>query len=252
VYPVLFSSQFLKIHSYGLLVAIGVLCALCLVRWSARKQGLNPDLAVDLSLFIIFFGFVGARLFYVGLYWDYFVEEPFEILKIWKGGIVYYGGMIGGLAGFAVGHRLLLKSTGTSFLEALDLVVPAIALAQGFGRVGCFLNGCCFGSESDLPWAVQFPFATHLVHPVQLYESIFCFLLTVHLVKLSRRRHSAGAVAFSFFSWYAVGRFIIELVRGDNPSSIFGLTVPQLMSVGILACTIITFLALTRNGRKAV
>jgi hypothetical protein len=102
-------------------------------------------------------GFAGARLFYVIQFWDHFRISPLGILKIWEGGLVLYGGLAGGLLGFF----MFVRAKRLPFLACLDLFVIAAALAQGFGRIGCFLNGCCFGLKTQLPFGVSFPFLDH-------------------------------------------------------------------------------------------
>ncbi|OGW88647.1 MAG: prolipoprotein diacylglyceryl transferase [Omnitrophica bacterium RIFCSPLOWO2_01_FULL_50_24] len=246
MHPILFSLGPLVIHSYGVMVAIGVWAAVTVLRRNAAKAGLDRDLAVNLALAVIFFGFAGARLFYVFLFWEYFSHVPLQIVQIWKGGIVLYGGMAGGLAALWV----VTKMKGQSFLEWLDLFLPPIALAQGFGRIGCFLNGCCYGTASSLPWAVSFPFLEGRVHPTQLYESLFCFALAAFLLVLWGKRPKPGVVSAAYFFGYALGRFVLELVRGDNPKLVLGLTLPQAVSVLVMVLSVFLLIRQVRNERK--
>lgn len=237
MYPTLFSYGPLVIHSYGVLVAIGVLIAVYLLRQNAERVGVQPNFVVDLALFVVLVGFLGARLFYVALYWDYFRAAPLEMIQIWKGGLVWYGGFAGGWIGF----YLFTRFKHLPFMVLLDLFVPAVALAQGFGRIGCFLNGCCFGIKTNVPWAVHVPFSDHPIHPTQLYESAFCFLLAGFLFLLWRRRLATGFVSFMYFLLYPTGRFFLEFLRGDNPDLIYSLTQPQLVSSGLIVVTAIVF-----------
>ncbi len=226
MHPLLFSFGPLRLYSYGLFVATGVLAAILMIRRNARVSGLNPDISVDLAMTTVISGFTGARIFYVIEFWDYFKNSPLDVLKIWQGGIVLYGGLMGGLLGFI----LFIKLSKLSFLTMLDLFVPATALAQGFGRLGCFMNGCCFGRSCDLPWAVKFSFLEAKVHPTQIYESIFCFLLAVFLYRLWKKKPAVGTVSFAYFTIYPVGRFIIEFFRGDS-NRLFYLTPAQWVSI---------------------
>ncbi len=231
MHPIIFSFGVIHLYSYGFLVAIGVLSAIFLIRRNAKWILLNPDISVDLAMTTVVSGFIGARIFYVLQHWSFFRGVPLDALKIWEGGIVLYGGLIGGLIGFF----LFVKWRGLSFLAMLDLFVPATALAQGFGRLGCFLNGCCFGRESKLPWAVKFPFLDEKVHPTQIYESIYCFALAFFLYHLWKRRKTDGTVALAYFILYPIGRFFIEFLRGDQRHYFLNFTLAQWMSLLFLA-----------------
>ena len=229
MHPVLVSLGPLQIYSYGLMVAIGVGVAVLLVRRNALKINLNLDVAVDIALAMVLLGFIGARLFYVVLYWDYFREAPLEILKIWKGGIVLYGGMMGALVAVFAFSKLRKRPV----LELTDLYVPVIAVAQGFGRVGCFLNGCCYGIPANEPWGVQFAHSHISRLPVQMYNSLLLVALFVTLLYVLRRRHWRGQVICLYGLAYGSMRFFMEFLRGDQ-SHHWGLTPPQWMSLALI------------------
>lgn len=239
MHPILFSYGPLHLYSYGLMVALGVLLAILLIRRNAKTISVNSDTSVDLAMTTVISGFVGARLFYVVQRWDFFRYELLDIFKIWQGGIVLYGGLIGGFIGFAV----FIKLNKLSFLPLLDLFVPAMALAQGFGRLGCFLNGCCFGTECHFPWAVQFPFLETKVHPTQLYEALFCFLLSAFLYRLWKKRLATGTVALAYFMIYPIGRFFIEFLRGDQSRYLFNFTSAQWTSLILVSAAVLIVLA---------
>ncbi len=238
MHPTLVSIGPFHLYSYGLLVAIGVLAAIALIRNNAKDISVNSELALDLAITTVVSGFIGARIFYVIEFWDYFRSSPIDAIKIWEGGIILYGGLAGGLLGFT----LFVRLKRLSYLSMLDLFVPALALAQAFGRLGCFLNGCCYGKASTLPWSVSFPALDHRVHPTQLYEAAFCFLLAAFLLILWRRRLQPGVVSAAYFILYSVGRFTIEYFRGDNLKLLFDLTLPQWTSLIFLAAAVISIL----------
>ncbi len=247
MHPILLSLGPLHLYSYGVLVAIGVLSAVLLLRSNAKQISIDPEMVVDLAITTVVSGFVGARIFYVIQFWDYFRTSPFDVVKIWEGGIVLYGGLIGGVLGFSV--FILIKRL--PFLVLLDLFVPGMALAQGFGRIGCFFNGCCYGKATNVPWAVSFPFLDHPVHPTQLYEATFCFSLALFLLFLWRKRPSIGTVSFAYFTLYPVGRFLIEFFRGDNARIFLNLTLSQWISiVSIISALFSLFLLRAGYGRK--
>jgi len=248
MHPVLLAFGPVRIYSYGLMVAFGVLTAVYLLRRNAKALGVNRDVVLDLALLTVFSGFVGARLFYVASYWSYFRDVPLEIIQIWKGGVVLYGGVIGSLIAFYV----FVKYKRLPFLSLLDLFVPAIALAQGFGRIGCFLNGCCYGVKTTVPWAIRLPFLPDPIHPTQLYESLFCFVLAGFLFFLWQKRLRPGIVSASYFLLYAIGRFFLEFVRGDNTHVFAGFTLPQLMSLMFILLSCAAFVAIRRYGHSRV
>lgn len=234
MHPILFSYGPLHLYSYGFLVALGVLSAILLIRRNAKMAGLNPDASIDLAMATVISGFLGARIFYVLQHWDFFKHAPLDMFKIWQGGIVLYGGLIGGLIGFT----LFIWLNRLSFLTMLDLFVPAVALAQGFGRLGCFLNGCCYGSECHWPWAVKFSFIEETVHPTQLYEAGFCFALSFFLYRLWKKKPHTGTVAAAYFIAYPMGRFFIEFLRGDQSRYLLNLTSAQWISAVFIVVTI--------------
>ncbi len=235
MYPKLFSIGPLTIYSYGVMAAIAVSFAVWYFGRNARYVNMSYDEVVDFSIITIIFGFVGARLLFVVYMWDYYKVRPLEIFAIWQGGIIFYGGLIGGVLTLVVQARL----KKISILRMMDLLVPGVALAQGFGRVGCYLNGCCYGKPTDLPIGVLFPGHSLPLHPAQIYDSIFCFILFWFL-SAYYKKHSdrIGATSFLYFTIQPIGRFIIEFFRDDMAKILFGMTLGQVVSAGIfLAAT---------------
>ena len=215
------------IHSYGLLVALGVFAALFGMGRSARRTGFPPPSRVaDLVFVAVFSGFLGARVFYVIQEWPFYRENPLAVFKIWEGGVIFSGGMIGAIAGLF----LYSRTARTPFLASLDFTITYVPLVHAFGRVGCFLNGCCYGKPCDLPWAVQFPLLDRPVHPTQLYEAAFNLGLFGFLYWFYSRRRFTGQVTALYFLVYPAGRFFLEFLRADQPV-ISGLTLQQPLSL---------------------
>ena len=184
---------------------------------NARRARLDPELPYDLAPWLIGGGLLGARLLYVFSYWSKdFAGQPFsEVFAIWKGGLVFYGGLIGAtLAGVIAIRRRKLP-----LWRVADCLAPGIALGHVFGRTGCLLNGCCYGRGSDLPWAIRYPEAhstfPHLVHPAQVYESLLNLAFFAALTWLHRRRKFDGQVFATYLIGYAFIRSFSEFFRGD-------------------------------------
>ena len=244
MHPILLSFGPIHLYAYGAFVALGVFSAVLFLRKKAGSVFISSDTMTDLAITTVVSGFAGARLFYVVQFWNYFKTSPIDIFKLWEGGIVLYGGLIGGVLGFS----LFIKFKKLPFLALLDLFVIGTALAQAFGRIGCFFNGCCFGKPTNVPWAVKFPFLDHAVHPTQFYESFFCFALALFLFRLWLKKTRSGLVAAAYFILYPTGRFLLEFFRGDNSTVFWNLTLPQWVSLGIMFVTLFLYV----YGRKRI
>src|SRR5688572_27036224 len=149
----------LPVRGYGVMLLAGISAGVGLAIYRAQQAGLHPELIISLAVWLVVCGVIGARLFHVIEYWDTKfagrppVETLLEILNVPEGGLVIYGALFGGAVGlvaFTRKHRLPL-------LSMADLVAPSLLVGLAFGRIGCLLNGCCYGGQTDLPWAVTFP-----------------------------------------------------------------------------------------------
>lgn len=228
----------IELRWYGVLIAIGFLAAVWLATRRARKGGFDPDLVPALSFWIMLGAFAMARAFYVIQNWKEYAAHPVEILRIDHGGIVYYGGLIGGTLATIVYARVRKMN----FFQLADLMMPSLALAHAFGRLGCFMNGCCYGAACALSWGVEFPASTvaawgpdapvGAVHPTQLYEAAFLFYLCVSLMLIDRTKRFEGQTFASYALLYSLFRFIVEFWRGDVPR-MEGLTIAQWISIVI-------------------
>lgn len=231
--PVLFHIGPLSVYTYGFCVAIGVLLAVFMMRRRSLREGWTADEVLDLVLLFTLVSFVGARIFYVVQQWDYYARNPIEIIKIWEGGVVFYGGVMGGFLFL----WLYARKKKWRVLQVMDFMAPFIALAHGFGRIGCFLNGCCYGKTFFSPWSVRYPFLPHPVHPVQIYEAILNFTAFSVLLRIHARKKFYGETTLAYFLIYGTGRFFLENFRGDNAPFFAGLTLPQIVSLDFIAVT---------------
>ena len=241
--PILFSFGTIHLYSYGLSIVAGVLLSLFLMRRRALKEGFpGSDEVFDMAFTVLVWGFVGARLFYVIQNLSYYVSQPLKILAVWEGGLIFYGGAIAAFFGL---WRMSRKRQW-SFWKVLDFLTPYTALTQAFGRIGCFLNGCCYGKACNLPWAVQFPGLPGAVHPAQLYEALYDLVLFAFLLARQKKVRFDGEIGLLYFLLYGIGRYAIEFLR--EPSWMWlGLTSNQWISIGIIVTAFIFFQFLRRK-----
>lgn len=245
MHPILFSIGNFSIYSYGVMMALAFIAGILLARRRAPKDEIDPDTILDIGLYILIAGIVGARLLHVLVNLSYYVRSPLEILMLHHGGLIFYGGAIAAL----LTSYLFLKRRRISILLMGDCIVPYLALGQAIGRVGCFLNGCCFGRPTTLPWGILFPASSLNLHPAPIYLSLNGILIFLILDFIRERKGFTGQVFLCYFILYSFTRFLIEFMRGDTPAVIFGvLTLSQVLSVVIFALSIIVYKKLSKNG----
>lgn len=235
--PILFYLGPLPLYSFGLMVAIGVMLSLWLMNRTARRTGFpEGEGSFDMVFASVLSGFLGARIYYIFQNLDWYLENPVHIFALWEGGLIFYGGMISAFLGL----WLYLRYKKTPLAKGLDFILPFVSLTHGFGRIGCFLNGCCYGKLCAFPWAVKFPELDHPVHPTQLYEAAFDFMLFLFLRNRYEKKRFEGEVTVLYFSLYAAARFLVEFVRDDNP--FWGLfTVNQWISIAIFVPAVLFY-----------
>lgn len=237
------------IYGYGLMIALGVLVAYQLVAYRAANRQLELSHVYSLTAWCLVGGFIGAKLLYWMTQIPNIINDP-KILLNFSDGFVVYGGIISGI-GVGLVYCRIKK---INFLKHLDLFVPSVALAQGFGRIGCLLAGCCYGKETHGWFAITFhhselaPNDIALV-PTQIMESVFNFALCLMLILLAKKVNKAGVVAATYLILYSLGRFIIEFYRGDMIRGQVGLfSTSQLISlIVVLATSLVLFLFRHQN-----
>ena len=247
MFPILIEFGFFKIFTYGLLVATGFLVAILLASSRAEKEGLDSQKVLDLCFYVMVSALLGARLLYVIVEYRYFLDSPLEIFKFWKGGLVFYGGLILGV----LISLWYLKRNQMPMWKTADLLAPSIALGQLIGRWGCFFAGCCFGRKTDVAWGITFTDPRSLapleisLHPTQVYLSLNAVFIFIFLMWLSKRKVFDGQILWSYGILYSIGRFLIEYFRGDDR----GFPVEQVLStsqfVGVFVFSFSAFMLLT-------
>lgn len=214
MHPILLELGPLTLRSYGLAMALSFVLGIGLAVLLNRRAGRPDEAVLDLATVIMVGSIVGARALYVTVMWEQYSGQPWwKVLAVWEGGLVYYGGLIGaGLSAYAWmrWHRMPVWSYG-------DVLAPGLALGQVTGRLGCWFNGCCYGRE-DHAHGVVFPsLGDGIPHlPTMLYEAAFCLALAAGLTWFWPKRRFDGQVFWLYVLLYAVGRFAIEFLRGDD------------------------------------
>lgn len=254
------------ITSFGVMMALAFLSAYAVLRAELGRMEADQELAADMLMGALMGGIVGAKLYYVILYWDRTVLDPFGMLFA-RGGLVWYGGLIGGILGVS----WIVRRRKAPIALAADAVAPGLALAYAVGRLGCFLVGDDYGRPTDSWVGIAFPrgvpptTAANLrrygmnvdpsisdgelltVHPTQLYETGMSLVIFLLLWKLRKRPHAQGWVFAAWLAAAGVERFIIEFFRAKDDRFLAGFTVAQLISVGMVAAGLTIAFRLRRS-----
>jgi len=228
------------IHGYGLMIGLGVMAALLLGDYRAKKFGLNGDHIYGMTFSAVILGFVAARILFIITEWENFLQNPMQYLA--GAGFVVYGGIIGGaltIYGFC-------KIKKIDMLSYLDLMIPSVALAQGFGRIGCFLAGCCYGKETDSFLGVVFTnsdFAPNGVKvlPTQLFMAGGDLIIMAILLWYAAKRPMRGRTSALYLILYSIGRFAIEFLRNDDRGTVGALSTSQFIAIFTLLAGVLGF-----------
>jgi len=251
-----FFPEGIPIFGYGFMMFLGFVSAVTLAGRRAEKEGLSPETIWDLAPWILIAGILGARIFFCLEYPEVVFadcrtpgDRVAAFLNLSRGGLVLYGGMLGA----AVGYFEFCRRRKLNPLGLGDLITPSVFIGVGFGRIGCLLNGCCYGDVCHLPWAIRFPQGsvpfmamvhqgfiqpdapfTPWLHPTQIYIAVDGFLIAALTLAYAPYRRRNGEVFALGLMVYATTRFLIEFLRGDEPGQLgTGLTVSQLISIGM-------------------
>ena len=251
-------------YSFGVLLALGVVAGVLLARARFRREGLDPEMVYDLAIVTLLAGLIGARLFYVAEFWGETVNSWLDVLRIWEGGIVLYGGAFGALAGFLLYRALVRFPT----LATLDAIAPSLMLGLAIGRVGCWLNGCCYGRLCTIPGlGASFPpdsppwraevlqrmipldaVGTLPLYPTQLFSALNAVLIVLLLSAYYPLRRRDGEVFGLLLLTYPPTRFLVEMFRDDEATLLSGFTVSQVVSLIVFGLGLSFWSHLGRNA----
>ncbi len=262
MHPVLFELFGFPIHVYGLLIASGFLLAMNLARRQSEREGEDPEQIADLAFLALVAGLVGARIVFIFTKLDEYASNPLEVVMFWRGGLVFYGGFIGAalfVIYFCRKHRL-------DYFKIVDILIPYLAMAHAFGRLGCLAAGCCFGKPTELPWGIVFPvnsmphsqqvsdglIAVHdhpiPIHPTQLYEAGAEILLFAILLVFRTRKRFHGQLFLTWLASYSIIRSLIEILRGDKERGLYyGLSTSQWISLAVAVTAVTLFVVLWKR-----
>jgi len=246
-----------SIHLYGVMLAIAFWLGIELSSRLAKRRGIDPTNIIDLGIVVLISSVAGSRLLFVATHLADYSNDPLGVFRIWEGGLSFYGGLGAGVF-FGIFY---IRRKRLPLGETVDIITPQIALGISLARIGCFLNGCCFGKQCSLPWAVHFPPDSQAgwtmgqvgIHPTQLYAVGANFALFVFLRHLLRKNLPSGSVFYAFLILYGIWRFAVDFLRYYEPNMYVtalggSITWTQLASLAIVVVGIVKLL---KVGSKA-
>ena len=252
---ILFEIGPITIYWYSVTMLLAVLTGIYLATKESKKQGMYSFIS-DLVTYIIIFGIIGARLYYVIFNFDNYKYDLLSIFEIWEGGIAIYGAIIGGFIAIVY----LARKREKSIIKTTDIIVPGLLLAQSIGRWGNFFNGEAHGTEVSLEFLNNLHLPNFIIegmhiegtyyHPTFLYESIWCllgFIILITTRKLTKRKD--GIMTFSYFIWYGIGRLFIEGLRTDS-LYLGDFRISQLVSIILIITGILGIIISILKGKK--
>ena len=247
MYNDLFTVFGLTVHGYGLMIGLGTVFCLLWTERKARARGMDVDFLYTLFMWVLIIGWTGAKLLYIITVLPYFLQDPLSVLG--GEGFVVYGGIIAGVLAAVV----LCRRRRENILDWMDLLLPGVALAQGFGRIGCFLAGCCYGRPTHSPLGVVFPAGSFApagipLLPTQLFSAAADALLTLALLWVDRREHKEGKLMSVYLLLYSFGRFLIEFIRDDPRGSVGALSTSQFIAIPMFLTGAVWYVAAYRKA----
>ncbi|MEE8835872.1 MAG: prolipoprotein diacylglyceryl transferase [Eubacteriales bacterium] len=257
MYNDLFSIGPVTVHTYGVMTAVGIICAYFIAMHRMKKRQMSQesmDRIFGLAIFMIVFGYLCSKLLYILTIIPHLADGSMTLAGAVTGGWVIYGGLLGGL----LGGILYCRWKKAEFWEYMDVAVPAVAFAQGCGRIGCFFAGCCYGLETDSSWFyLEFThsaFAPNHVHliPTELIMSAGDFLLFFFLLFYEKKlQKKEGELIGMYLMLYSIGRFLVEFLRGDSIRGQIGvLSTSQFIGIFAAAAGAIILINRRKYGRN--
>lgn len=256
--PIALSLGPIQIHWYGVIIGVGIALALYLAMREGERRGLHKDIFPDLMLWAIPIAILSARIYYVAFEWDYYSQNPGDIIKIWNGGIAIHGALIGSV----ITGIVFSKKRNISFWKLADIAAPSIIIGQAIGRWGNFINQEAHGGEVTRSFLEGLFLPDFIVnqmyingayyHPTFLYESIWNLLGFILLLSLRRVNLLQGEIFLSYVIWYSIGRFFIEGMRTDSLMLTESLRIAQTISIGLIVLAVVLIVYRRVKGHSKV
>jgi phosphatidylglycerol:prolipoprotein diacylglycerol transferase len=257
VHPIFLEIGNFSIRWFGVMMAIGFLVAFLNLKYQAKYCKIDQQIVSDMLIWILVGGIVGARTAYVIANWaTEFSAHPLSMFFVHKGGLIYYGGLIGGIISSFIYVRLKKQPA----LPIADIAATSLPIGQAFGRIGCFMNGCCYGKVTDSAIGVEYPVNSspwieqvneHLIlnhskcslsmHPVQFYESFGSIVIFFCLVFILRKQKFSGVTASCYLMFYGLLRFAMEFFRGDPRQQVTSINTAQVISLAMIGLGVALF-----------
>lgn len=244
MHPVICKIGPFTFYAYGLALVLAFLASVSLAMSKAKKENINPELIFNFCFFNFVFGILGSRIFYIVENAGYYFKNPYEMVMFQEGGLSWFGGLIAAI----LFSCFYLKRKNSPLYATLDLIVPFLALGQAIGRIGCLLNGCCFGKPSQ--FGLYFNIHEATLIPTQLYSSLLLVLIFIVLRIMQEKPHREGQIFFMYLLFYSLKRFLIEFLRADNATIFLGLTVFQILSIFLFLSSIAGIILIKRSNKK--
>jgi phosphatidylglycerol:prolipoprotein diacylglycerol transferase len=243
MHPILLSTPWFNVYSYGLMIAVAYSLGTAWTVYLASREGLPGETIFDLLLLQMVMGILGSRILYLAEAGVLFSGVG-SFLNFEGGGLTFYGAVLTCI----VTDFLFITWKKLPFWKVMDCLGNGLMLGVAIGRIGCFLNGCCYGGPCSYPWGVVFPrVSPHPLHPTQIYETIGAFGIFLVLQKVQQRRRNYGQVFLASLMGYAVFRILNEFWRADNPAHALGMSLSQWVGVFILIAGFITWKVIGRT-----
>ena len=246
----------IKIYWYSILVLIGIIAACFIIYRESRKNNLKKEDLIDLMFYVIIFGIVGARIYYVLFNLNYYLNNPLDIIALWNGGLAIHGGILGGL----ITTIIFCKKKKINITKMLDIIVVGIIIGQALGRWGNFFNGEAFGPITTLAYLESIHIPKFIINgmlidgsyhiPTFLYESLWClfgFIIMIILRKL--KNLPLGTLTSFYLIWYGAERFIVERLRTDS-LMLLNIKVAQVVSIIFIISGIVLFIYNLKKKNK--
>ncbi|PJN87622.1 prolipoprotein diacylglyceryl transferase [Bacillus sp. mrc49] len=234
----------IQVHWYGLIIGFGVLLGLIIALRESERRGLDKEIFTDLILFAVPVAIICARIYYVIFQWEYYSQNPGDIIKIWNGGIAIHGALIGSVLTTIV----FAKVKKVSFWKLVDIAAPSLLLGQAIGRWGNFMNQEAHGGEVTRSFLENMHLPEFIInqmyingtyyHPTFLYESLWNIIGVIILLSLRKVNLRRGELFLTYVLWYSVGRFFIESLRTDSLMLTESLRIAQVISIALIAAAL--------------